>query len=100
MPHDGWHPRDPHEHGPHEHGHDHHHNHRPPTRRVVLAACGTSWHAALVGEYLIERLAHLPVLAIVVGTAERELNHMQFELSAMLSQKSRLATFWPSAGAW
>jgi glucosamine--fructose-6-phosphate aminotransferase (isomerizing) len=30
-------------------------------RRIVLVACGTSWHAALVGEYLIERLAHLPV---------------------------------------
>ncbi len=30
-------------------------------RRIVFAACGTSWHAALVGEYLIERLAHLPV---------------------------------------
>jgi glucosamine--fructose-6-phosphate aminotransferase (isomerizing) len=30
-------------------------------RRVVFAACGTSRHAALVGEYLIERLAHLPV---------------------------------------
>ncbi len=30
-------------------------------RRVVFAACGTSWHAALVGEYLIERLARLPV---------------------------------------
>jgi glucosamine--fructose-6-phosphate aminotransferase (isomerizing) len=30
-------------------------------RRVVFAACGTSWHAALVGEYLIERLAQLPV---------------------------------------
>jgi glucosamine--fructose-6-phosphate aminotransferase (isomerizing) len=30
-------------------------------RRVVFAACGTSWHAALVGEYLIERLSHLPV---------------------------------------
>jgi glucosamine--fructose-6-phosphate aminotransferase (isomerizing) len=29
--------------------------------RVVFAACGTSWHAALVGEYLIERLAHMPV---------------------------------------
>ena len=27
----------------------------------MFAACGTSWHAALVGEYLIERLAHLPV---------------------------------------
>ena len=30
-------------------------------RRVVLAACGTSWHAALVGEYLIERFARVPV---------------------------------------
>ncbi len=29
--------------------------------RVVFAACGTSWHAALVGEYLVERLAHIPV---------------------------------------
>jgi glucosamine--fructose-6-phosphate aminotransferase (isomerizing) len=29
--------------------------------RIILAGCGTSWHAALVGEYLIERLAHLPV---------------------------------------
>ena len=30
-------------------------------RRIVFAACGTSWHAALVGEYLIERFADLPV---------------------------------------
>lgn len=30
-------------------------------KRIVLMGCGTSWHAALVGEYLIERLAHLPV---------------------------------------
>jgi glucosamine--fructose-6-phosphate aminotransferase (isomerizing) len=30
-------------------------------RRIVFACCGTSWHAALVGEYLIERMAHLPV---------------------------------------
>ena len=29
--------------------------------RVLLTACGTSWHAALVGEYLIEELARLPV---------------------------------------
>ncbi len=28
--------------------------------RVVIAACGTSWHAALAGEYLIEELAHVP----------------------------------------
>lgn len=29
--------------------------------RVVIAASGTSWHAALVGEYLIEELAQIPV---------------------------------------
>lgn len=29
--------------------------------RIVLTACGTSWHAALVGEYLLEELARIPV---------------------------------------
>ena len=29
--------------------------------RVTIAACGTSWHSGLVGEYLIEHLARLPV---------------------------------------
>jgi glucosamine--fructose-6-phosphate aminotransferase (isomerizing) len=29
--------------------------------RFVLTACGTSWHAALVGEYMIETLARIPV---------------------------------------
>jgi len=29
--------------------------------RVLLTACGTSWHSALVGEYLIEEFARLPV---------------------------------------
>jgi len=29
--------------------------------RFLLTACGTSWHAALVGEYQIEALARLPV---------------------------------------
>ncbi len=28
--------------------------------RVVLTACGTSWHAALVGEYYIEHYAKIP----------------------------------------
>src|SRR5512139_3611655 len=28
--------------------------------RIVIVACGTSWHAGLVGEYLFEELAHLP----------------------------------------
>jgi glucosamine--fructose-6-phosphate aminotransferase (isomerizing) len=30
-------------------------------KRVQIVACGTSWHAGLVGKFLIERLAHLPV---------------------------------------
>ncbi len=30
-------------------------------RRVVLVACGTSYHAALVGKFLIEQLARVPV---------------------------------------
>jgi glutamine---fructose-6-phosphate transaminase (isomerizing) len=29
--------------------------------QIVLTACGTSWHAALVGEYLLEEFAHIPV---------------------------------------
>jgi glucosamine--fructose-6-phosphate aminotransferase (isomerizing) len=30
-------------------------------KRILLVACGTSWHAALTGEYLLESLARLPV---------------------------------------
>jgi glutamine---fructose-6-phosphate transaminase (isomerizing) len=30
-------------------------------KRLILVACGTSWHAALVGEYVIETLARLSV---------------------------------------
>jgi glucosamine--fructose-6-phosphate aminotransferase (isomerizing) len=29
--------------------------------RMLLTACGTSWHAALVGEYMIETLSRIPV---------------------------------------
>ncbi|HEX3799540.1 MAG TPA: glutamine--fructose-6-phosphate transaminase (isomerizing) [Verrucomicrobiae bacterium] len=29
--------------------------------QIVITACGTSWHAALVGEYLLEEFAHIPV---------------------------------------
>ena len=28
--------------------------------RVILTACGTSWHAALIGEYMLEELARIP----------------------------------------
>lgn len=30
-------------------------------KRIIITACGTSYNAALVGEYLIEQLAHIPV---------------------------------------
>ncbi len=29
--------------------------------RIIMVACGTSWHAALVGEYLLEDLTRVPV---------------------------------------
>lgn len=29
--------------------------------RLIIAGCGTSWHAGLIGEYLIEDLARIPV---------------------------------------
>ena len=30
-------------------------------KRIIIIACGTSWHAGLVAEYLIETLARIPV---------------------------------------
>ncbi len=30
-------------------------------KRIILTACGTSWHAALTAEYMIEQLAQIPV---------------------------------------
>jgi glucosamine--fructose-6-phosphate aminotransferase (isomerizing) len=29
--------------------------------RIVITACGTSWHAGLIGEYMLEELARIPV---------------------------------------
>ena len=31
------------------------------TKRIIIIACGTSWHAALTGEYLFEEFARIPV---------------------------------------
>jgi len=28
--------------------------------RIVFTACGTSWHSALIGEYMMEELARIP----------------------------------------
>ena len=29
-------------------------------KRIIISACGTSWHAGLVGEYMFEQYAHIP----------------------------------------
>ncbi len=29
--------------------------------RIIITACGTSWHAALIGEYMLEEIARIPV---------------------------------------
>ena len=31
------------------------------SKRILISACGTSWHAALVGEYMLEQYARVPV---------------------------------------
>ncbi len=30
-------------------------------KRIIITACGTSWHSALIGKYVIEKLARIPV---------------------------------------
>lgn len=30
-------------------------------RRIIISACGTSWHSGLVGEYMLEEYARIPV---------------------------------------
>ena len=30
-------------------------------RRIVISSCGTSWHAALIGEYILENLLGIPI---------------------------------------
>jgi len=37
------------------------HNELRGIERIIFVACGTSWHAALVGEYMIEDIAGIPV---------------------------------------
>lgn len=35
--------------------------HFKQAKRIIIIGCGTSWHAGLVGEYLFEELARIPV---------------------------------------
>ncbi|MCB9266618.1 MAG: glutamine--fructose-6-phosphate transaminase (isomerizing) [Lewinellaceae bacterium] len=42
-------------------GMEEHINRIVQARRFIIAACGTSWHSGLIGEYLFEDLARIPV---------------------------------------
>lgn len=41
-------------------GIEHHQFDLGRVQRIVVTACGTSWHAGLVGEYMLEELARIP----------------------------------------
>jgi glutamine---fructose-6-phosphate transaminase (isomerizing) len=60
--------------------------------KVTIIACGTSWHAALVGKYLIEALAHVPV-EVDYGSEYRYRNPIisSNELAVVISQSGETA---------
>jgi glucosamine--fructose-6-phosphate aminotransferase (isomerizing) len=42
-------------------GLEHVHDRLVKARRIIFLGCGTSWHAGLVGEYMLEQIAKVPV---------------------------------------
>ena len=61
--------------------------------RVTVLACGTSWHAALVGKYLIEALAQVPV-EVDYGSEYRYRNPIvsNNELAIVITQSGETPT--------
>jgi glucosamine--fructose-6-phosphate aminotransferase (isomerizing) len=62
-------------------------------RKVTIIACGTSWHAGLVGKYLIESLAKVPV-EVDYGSEYRYRNPIvlsQNELAIVITQSGETA---------
>jgi glutamine---fructose-6-phosphate transaminase (isomerizing) len=61
-------------------------------QKVTIIACGTSWHAGLVGKYLIESLAQLPV-EVDYGSEYRYRNPIigPHELAVVISQSGETA---------
>ncbi|MEA3496785.1 MAG: glutamine--fructose-6-phosphate transaminase (isomerizing) [Bacteroidota bacterium] len=53
-------------------------------KRVVITACGTSWHAGLIGEYLIEELVRIPV-EVEYGSEFRYREPVLFEDDLLLA---------------
>jgi len=61
-------------------------------QKVTIIACGTSWHAALVGKYLIEALAQIPV-EVDYGSEYRYRNPIvsNNELAIVITQSGETA---------
>ena len=53
-------------------------------KRITFVACGTSWHAGLVGEYLFEDLARIPV-EVEYASEFRYLNPIIYEDDMMIA---------------
>src|SRR5687767_9555456 len=61
-------------------------------RKVIILACGTSWHAGLVGKYMIEALAQVPV-EVEYGSEYRYRNPIVAadELAIVITQSGETA---------
>jgi glutamine---fructose-6-phosphate transaminase (isomerizing) len=61
-------------------------------QRIVILACGTSWHAGLVGRHLIEELARIPV-AVEYASEYRYRRHPELAgtLTVAISQSGETA---------
>jgi glucosamine--fructose-6-phosphate aminotransferase (isomerizing) len=61
-------------------------------QKVTIVACGTSWHAGLVGKYLIEALAKVPV-EVDYGSEYRYRNPIvgERELTVVITQSGETA---------
>ena len=65
-------------------------------QKVTVLACGTSWHAGLVGKYLIEALAKVPVEVDYASEYRyRDPIVARNELAIAITQSGETATPWP-----
>jgi len=60
-----------------------------PINRVILVACGTAWHAALIGKYAFEHFARIPAEAITSS---------EFRYSNPVFSKNEIVIFVSQSG--
>ena len=70
----------------------------PAIRKIVITACGTSWHAGLIGKYFIESLAGIPTevdYASVFSSATGTRSWTKTPSSSRSPSQGRQRTRWP-----